>query len=90
MSNLSKSEHDELCCIYAGLLLWDDKVDITADRLNKVITASGNKVEGYYPEFFAKYLAEEDIEKLLTNVGGAAVAAQVAEVAPAKEGKVLS
>lgn len=28
-SALDKKEHDELCCVYAALLLHDDKQDIT-------------------------------------------------------------
>jgi large subunit ribosomal protein LP1 len=73
--SLSKAEHDELCCVYAGLLLFDDKVEITADKLNKVITASGNSVEAYYPEFFAKFLASTDLNAILNSVGsGPAVA----------------
>ena len=47
--SVSQAEHDELCCVYAGLLLFDDKIDITADKINKIIEASGNKVEAYYP-----------------------------------------
>lgn len=69
--SISKAEHDELCCVYAGLLLFDDKIEITGDKLNKVIAASGNTVESYYPEFFAKFFKSVDIEKLLQNVGSA-------------------
>ena len=64
--SISKAEHDELCCVYAGLLLFDDGIEITADKLQKVIKASGNEVDGYYPEFFAKYLAKADIKSMLT------------------------
>ena len=64
--SISKAEHDELCCVYAGLLLFDDKVEITAEKLNKVIEASGNKVDSYYPEFFASYLKGADINAMLT------------------------
>lgn len=67
--SLSKAEHDELCCVYAGLLLFDSGVEISADKLNKVITASGNQVESYYPDFFAKYFKSVDLDKLLQNVG---------------------
>jgi ribosomal protein L12E/L44/L45/RPP1/RPP2 len=68
---VSKTEHDELACVYAGLLLHDDKIEITAEKLNKVIAASGNTVEAYYPEFFAKYFKSVDLDKLLQNVGSA-------------------
>lgn len=69
--SISKAEHDELCCVYAGLLLFDDGVEITADKMNKVISASGNSVESYYPDFFAKYLKSVDLNQILQNVGSA-------------------
>ena len=64
--SISKAEHDELCCVYAGLLLFDEGMDITADKIQKIIKASGNEVDDYYPEFFAKYLAKADIKSMLT------------------------
>ena len=64
--SISKAEHDELCCVYAGLLLFDDGMEITADKIEKIIKASGNEVDGYYPEFFAKYLSKADIKSMLT------------------------
>ena len=79
---VSKAEHDEMCCVYAGLVLFDDKVEITADKLNKVIAASGNAVESYYPEFFAKYFKSVDLDKLLQNVGSPSAAPATA-AAPA-------
>ena len=83
---VSKAEHDEMCCVYAALMLFDDGVEVTADKLNKVITASGNTVEGYYPEFFAKYLSTVDLNTFLNNVGSAAPAgAPAAAAAPAKK-----
>ena len=64
--SMSKAEHDELCCVYAGLLLFDEGVEITAEKLNKIIEASGNKVDAYYPEFFGKYLHDADIKSMLS------------------------
>ena len=88
--SLSKAEHDELCCVYAALLLHDDNVEITADKLNKVITASGNSVEGYYPEFFEKYFQSVNLKTLLESVSSApvGVAATSAPV-EAKEGIII-
>ena len=79
--SISKAEHDELCCVYAGLLLFDEGMDITADKLQKIIKASGNTVDDYYPEFFAKYLAKTDIKSMLTVSPAAGAGAG----APAKE-----
>ena len=79
--SISKAEHDELCCVYAGLLLFDDGMEITADKIEKIIKASGNEVDGYYPEFFAKYLAKADIKSMLsvTPAAGAGAGAAPAE-----------
>ena len=35
--SISKAEHDELCCVYAGLLLFDEGIEITAEKINKII-----------------------------------------------------
>ena len=84
--SLSKAEHDELCCVYAALLLHDDNVEITADKLNKVISASGNAVEGYYPEFFEKYFQSVNLKTLLESVSSAPVGvATTATTAPVEQ-----
>ena len=86
--SISKAEHDELCCVYAGLLLFDDKAEITAEKINKIIKASGNTVDSYYPEFFASYLKGADINSMLVAQPTAAPAgAAPAEQKDDKKGK---
>jgi large subunit ribosomal protein LP1 len=84
--SISKAEHDELACVYAALLLHDDNVEITADKLNKVINASGNTVESYYPEFFEKYFQGVNLKTLLETVSSAPAGGPVAS-APVEEKK---
>ena len=74
-SALSAHEKDELVCSYAALLLQDDGQEITADALSKVIKASGNAVESYWPGLFAKAIAGTNINEILNNVGSAPAAA---------------
>ena len=86
--SISKAEHDELCCVYAGLLLFDDKAEITAEKINKIIKASGNTVDSYYPEFFDSYLKGADINSMLVAQPTAAPAgAAPAEHKDDKKGK---
>ena len=75
-SKLSEADHDELCCSYAALMLHDEGLEITAERLNKIIKASGNSVQAYWPTLFAKALNTTKIGELLQNVvsAGPAVA----------------
>ena len=89
VSALSKQQKDELVCTYAALMLHDGELEISEDKLKKVITASGNSVEGYWPGLFAKALKGKNIADLLANAGASAapVAAAAAPAEAAKDDK---
>ena len=80
---LSKQQKDELVCTYAALMLHDGELEISEEKLKKVITASGNSVEGYWPGLFAKALKGKNIGDMLMNAGAAA-APTAAAAAPAE------
>merc|ERR1711907_830572 len=89
---LSKEEKGELCVSYAALMLHDDGLEITAEKLKAIIKASGNEVEPYWPMLFAKALKGQDVGALLSNIGSAGPAAGPAaaaggDAAPAEEKK---
>ena len=92
-SALSTAEHDELCCSYAALMLHDDGLEITSEKLSAVIKASGNTVEPYWPMLFAKALKTANVGDLLTQVAtagpaaGPAAAGGGAAAAPVEEKK---
>ncbi|KAJ1890704.1 hypothetical protein GGI01_002767 [Coemansia sp. RSA 376] len=82
--------------VYATLILADDNVEITADKLEAITKAAGVDVEPIYFNLFAKAFEGKDVNELLLNVGSAAAAAPVAGgaapaaagAAPAAEAKV--
>jgi len=79
----------ELAVVYAALILHDDNVQISADKLNALVKAAGVDVEPIWTSIFAKALEGRNIGDMLMNVGsgggggggGAAAAGGVAAAA---------
>mmetsp|Transcript_518 Transcript_518/g.1582 ORF Transcript_518/g.1582 Transcript_518/m.1582 type:complete len:226 (+) Transcript_518:67-744(+) len=61
--------NSELACTYAALILADDGVAVTADKIETITKAAGVNVEAYWPALFAKLLETKSVEELISNVG---------------------
>uniref|UniRef100_A0A1A9WUS3 Large ribosomal subunit protein P1 n=1 Tax=Glossina brevipalpis TaxID=37001 RepID=A0A1A9WUS3_9MUSC len=83
----------ELACVYASLILVDDDVAVTGEKISTILKAANVEVEPYWPGLFAKALEGINVKDLITNigsgVGGAPAAAAPAggEAAPVAEAK---
>jgi large subunit ribosomal protein LP1 len=78
----------ELACVYAALILADDDVAITGEKISTLLKAAKVEVEPYWPGLFAKALESCNVKELITNIGAPAAAAPAAaEAAPAAEDK---
>ncbi|CAH8592739.1 60S acidic ribosomal protein P1 [Schistosoma haematobium] len=78
---MSKSE---LACVYAALMLADDDIDVTADKINTILKAANIKfVESYLPNLFATALNGKNVKDLLMSLGSAAPASAAPMSAPA-------
>lgn len=73
MSNIA-----EVAVPYAILALHDDKVEITAENITKILTAAGVQVEPIWVQVFATAFAGKDIGELLNSFSAGAAAAPVA------------
>ncbi|KAI1402037.1 ribosomal protein 60S [Hypoxylon fuscum] len=66
----------ELASSYAALILADDGVEITADKLQTLLKAAKLvDVEPIWTSLFAKALEGKDVKDLLSNVGSGGGAA---------------
>ncbi|KAJ6852514.1 uncharacterized protein M6B38_256075 [Iris pallida] len=68
----------EVACSYAALILFDDGIPITAEKISTLVKAANVKIDSYWPGLFAKLFEKKNIEDLIFNVGsggGASVAA---------------
>nr|CAI5825691.1 unnamed protein product [Callosobruchus analis] len=88
----------ELACVYSALILADDDIAVTGEKIQTILKAANVDVEPYWPGLFAKALEGVNVKELITRIGsgvgaapagGAAAAPAAAEVAaaPAKEEK---
>jgi len=81
------SKTSELACTYAALILHDEGVEITQDKIAAIVQAAGVQIEGYYPMLFAKYLAGKNLGSMLNvSAGAAPTPAAAAPSAPAAAG----
>jgi len=69
------SSNDELACVYASLILQDDDVAVTAEKIQTILKAANVEVEPYWPSLFSKALENVDLKALITNVGSGVGAA---------------
>src|SRR5271154_4097464 len=62
--------NSELATGYAALILADEGLDISADKLITLTKSAGIEVEAIWAQLFAKALEGKDVKDLLLNVGG--------------------
>ncbi|KAK6633305.1 hypothetical protein RUM44_003906 [Polyplax serrata] len=75
----------ELACTYAALILADDDVGVTGEKIQTILKAANVDIEPYWPGLFAKALEGISIKDLITNVGAGVGAAPAAAAAAAPE-----
>merc|ERR1712121_318058 len=75
------AETHELACTYAALILTDDDVPITGDKISTILKAANVDLEPIWPTLFAKALSSVDVRDLITNVGSAVGSAPAAAAA---------
>ncbi|EEB08848.1 60S acidic ribosomal protein P1 [Schizosaccharomyces japonicus yFS275] len=73
----------ELATSYAALILADEGIEITSDKLLTLTKAANVEVEPIWASIFAKALEGKDLKELLLNIGSGAGAAAPAAGAPA-------
>ncbi|KAF9669134.1 hypothetical protein SADUNF_Sadunf14G0076400 [Salix dunnii] len=57
----------ELGCTYAALILYDDNISITAEKIATLLKAANLQIESYWPGLFAKLAEKRNIEDLIMN-----------------------
>uniref|UniRef100_A0A1Q3FB58 Large ribosomal subunit protein P1 n=1 Tax=Culex tarsalis TaxID=7177 RepID=A0A1Q3FB58_CULTA len=59
----------ELACVYSALILVDDDVAVTDEKISTILKAANVEVEPYWPGLFAKALEGINVKDLITNIG---------------------
>ncbi|CAL1289673.1 unnamed protein product [Larinioides sclopetarius] len=77
---------DEIACVYSALILQDDDIAVTPEKIITILKAAKVEVESYWPGLFARCLESVDLKQLISNVGTASVAPAASAAAPAASG----
>ncbi|TXG48524.1 hypothetical protein EZV62_024399 [Acer yangbiense] len=73
----------EIACSYAAMILHDDGIAITAEKIAALLNAANLSVESFWPSLFAKLADKRNLGDLIMNVGsGGGGGAAVAVAAP--------
>ncbi|TDL13497.1 hypothetical protein BD410DRAFT_903288 [Rickenella mellea] len=94
----SGNANTELATSYAALILADEGIEITSDKIIALTTAANVEVEPIWASLLAKALEGKNVKEILLNVsaapssgvpatGGGGGAAAVAAEAPKEEAK---
>ncbi|KAK9879642.1 hypothetical protein WA026_006707 [Henosepilachna vigintioctopunctata] len=88
------SNNAEVACVYSSLILADDDIAVTGEKIQTILKAANVEIEPYWPGLFAKALEGVNIKELITRLGsgvgsapaaaGGAAAPAAAAAAPAK------
>ncbi|KAK4380716.1 hypothetical protein RND71_002578 [Anisodus tanguticus] len=73
----------EIACTYACLILNDEDIPITAEKISTLVKAANVTVEPYWPLLFSKLAEKRNLGDLIMNVGAGGGGAAVAVAAPA-------
>ncbi|KAD7117195.1 hypothetical protein E3N88_04463 [Mikania micrantha] len=73
----------EIASTYACLMLSDDGIPITAEKIAAILKAAKVECESYWPSLFAKLAEKKNIEDLIVNVGAGGGGGAPAVAAPA-------
>merc|ERR1712026_545556 len=99
LNRISEKMSAELACTYAALILNDDDVEITGDKITAILKAANVEIEPFWPSLFAGALKDVNVRELITDIGsgvgsgaapaagGAAAGGAAAEEAPKEEAK---
>lgn len=63
---------EELACVYSSLILQDNNVNVTADKINALLQAANVDVEPFWPGIFAKAVETLNLKDLVSNIGSGA------------------
>merc|ERR1712070_114073 len=80
-STSKMASNDALACTYAALILHDDGIPISGDKIASVCKSAGVVVEAYWPSLFANMLKDKNVEEMLMSSAAAAPAADAGAAA---------
>ena len=75
LQTIEMASESEFACTYAALILADDDVAVTGEKITTILKAADFQIEPFWPNLFARSLTGMNIKELIANIGAGAGAA---------------
>ncbi|KAJ8760820.1 hypothetical protein K2173_021858 [Erythroxylum novogranatense] len=73
----------DIACSYAAMVLHDEEIPVTAEKIQTLLKAANVSVEAYWPGLFEKLAKKRNLDDFILNVGAGGGGAPLAAAAPA-------
>ena len=84
----TEDQKAQLACTLATLILSDEKISITSEKIGSLLTAANVQVAPYWPGLFNKTFAGANVAEIVFNAPLASPGPAAASAAPAASGSV--
>ncbi|KAJ6226180.1 60S ACIDIC ribosomal protein P1 [Anaeramoeba flamelloides] len=85
MENLSQEQITEKAIIYSALMLHDDEIKVTSEKIQNVLKSANIQFESYMVDMYVRFFENNEIGNLISSGGSVGTVSTETNTADKKE-----